>query len=102
LPTSGLHERLQAAISLLLATGARVGELTKAQWKDIDLDAKTWSIPVKNSKNGRAHLIHLSAFALAQVDVMLGFRSGTYVLAGRNGDVGLADRVTASKLVYIQ
>ena len=81
LPGSGLSSRLQAAIWLLLATGARTGELSKSAWSAMDLKTKTWLIPAHDAKNGRAHLIHLSKFALKQVKVLKEFNEGNFVLS---------------------
>lgn len=92
LPASGLHEKLKAAIWLLLATGARVGEVLKARWDHIDEAEKTWAIPAENSKNSRAHLIHLSAFALKQLAVMKKDKLGPYLLPGRVKDSGMSDK----------
>lgn len=64
-----LPERLQRAVWLILATGARVGELSGARRADFDLTAAEWHIP--ETKNGSAHLVHLSPFALVQVRALL-------------------------------
>lgn len=79
---SGLHPRMIAALWLILATGARVGEITKARWSDVDLTVNTWHIPAEHSKNGRAHLIHLSHFAIQQINALAEYRSNSYLLAG--------------------
>jgi integrase len=79
---SGLHPRMIAALRLILATGARVGEITKARWSDIDRTNTTWHIPAEHSKNGRAHLIHLSDFAIQQISTMAEYRTNSYLLAG--------------------
>jgi integrase len=98
LKTSDLHKKYTAAIWLLLATGARVGELIKAKWADVDKDAATWTIPAANSKNGREHLIHLSAFALEQIAYLKTIATGIYLLAGREKDTPLSDK-TVSKAI---
>lgn len=79
---SGLHPRMMAALRLILATGARVGEITKARWDDTDLTNNTWTIPADNAKNGRLHLIHLSDYALAQINTLKEYRSNSFLLAG--------------------
>ena len=81
--SSELPERHQAAVWLLLATGARVGELAKARWGDINITDKTWKIPAENSKNGREHLIHLSAFSISQLSALEQYRDGSYLLPGQ-------------------
>lgn len=98
LSDSDLHPKMQAAIWFLLATGARIGELLKARWGDIDEKGKTWTIPAENAKNGRAHLIHLSAFAMKQLKAMQEFRDGPFLLSGRDPEVGLSDK-TVSKAI---
>jgi integrase len=79
---SGLHPRMIAVLWLILATGARVGEITKARWTSVNLTAKTWTIPAEHSKNGRAHLIHLSEFAVQQINTLAEYRSNSFLLAG--------------------
>jgi len=59
---------LQSVVWLLLATGARVGELAGARKADFDLQAGEWFIP--ETKNGTAHLVHLSNFATRQVEAL--------------------------------
>lgn len=63
-PAARMNPRSVAAIWLILATGARIGEAMNAEWANVDLDAATWHLP--ETKNGRDHTIHLSAFALTQ------------------------------------
>jgi len=50
-----------AMTKLLILTGQRRGEVTQMRWSQIDFDAKTWLIPAELSKNGREHLLPLSA-----------------------------------------
>jgi integrase len=81
-PAARLNVRSAAAIWLLLATGARIGELMGAVWSAhvvdlarlqaaadaegckvgvVDLDARTWYLP--DTKNQRDHTVHLSELA---------------------------------------
>ncbi|WP_088282863.1 site-specific integrase [Ideonella sp. A 288] len=75
LPDSRMNKRSTAAVWLILATGARVGELMNARWTDIDLDAGTWHLP--ETKNGRDHTIHLSAFARRHLDLLAALKETT-------------------------
>lgn len=50
------------AIKLLLLTGARRNEVTKAKWEYIDWERKTLLVPI--SKTGRSRVITLSGVAL--------------------------------------
>lgn len=65
LPKAKLSPKTEYAIWIMLSTLCRVGELSRARWQDLDLIKKTWLIPDEHSKNGKAHLIHLSDFALS-------------------------------------
>jgi integrase len=65
MPNANLNKTTEIAIWLTLATGCRIGELLKAQWIHVDFDNCTWLIPEANSKNGEAHKIYLSTFALS-------------------------------------
>jgi integrase len=49
---------------LLLLTGQRLREVGEAKWSEIDLEAKTWTIPKERAKNGVAHEVPLSEAAL--------------------------------------
>lgn len=51
-------------VPMLLATAQRRGELAAMRWSEIDFEAKAWVIPSERSKNGKAHVVPLSAFAL--------------------------------------
>lgn len=50
---------------LLLLTGARRSEIAEARWSEIDLEAKTLTLPPERSKNGQEHVIPLSDTANA-------------------------------------
>jgi integrase len=67
-PNARLHPRSVAAIWLILATAVRVGEAMTARWEHIDQAGRTWYLP--DTKNQRDHTIHLSDFAIAQLDAL--------------------------------
>lgn len=66
LPESGLIERTQLAIWIMLSCCTRIGETTKAQWKNIDLDKGIWFLPKTDTKNGVDHTVVLSGFSIRQ------------------------------------
>jgi integrase len=74
-PTANLNPRTEAALWLLLATAARVGELIKAEWSHVDAMARVWTIPAENSKNGKAHQIQLSDLALTWFEKLAALRT---------------------------
>lgn len=53
------------AISLLLLTAVRPGELRAAEWKEFDLQKATWSIPGERMKMRRPHVLPLPEQAVA-------------------------------------
>lgn len=48
LPSIGRANEL--ATKILLATCARIGELMSARWENVDLEARTWTIPPQDQK----------------------------------------------------
>ncbi len=62
-----LNESAKLAVWVALGTGCRIGELLKAKWQDVDLNAKTWVIVPENSKNGKPITVHLSDFSSANL-----------------------------------
>ena len=53
------------AFEFLILTAARSGEVRFATWAEIDVDAKTWTIPADRMKAKRDHVVPLSEQALA-------------------------------------
>jgi integrase len=53
------------ALEFLILTTARSGEVLGATWHEIDLAAKTWTIPAKRMKAGKAHKVPLCDRAVA-------------------------------------
>lgn len=53
------------ALEFLILTATRSGEVRGALWSEIDLDAAVWTIPAHRMKAGKAHVVPLSAPALA-------------------------------------
>lgn len=72
LPEANMTPRSAAAIWLILATACRVGEAMGARWEHVDTVARTWHLP--DTKNERPHTIHLSDFALRQIETLLSMR----------------------------
>lgn len=75
LPEARLLKTTECAIWIILSTCCRIGELCKAEWKHLDLEAGTWKIPAENSKNGKPHVIYLSEFARKQFSVLIKLKS---------------------------
>ena len=52
------------ALEFVILNAARSGEVRLAEWREIDLDAATWTIPADRMKARRAHRVPLSQAAL--------------------------------------
>lgn len=63
---SELGTRVQTAIALKFTalTFCRPGEISRAEWTEIDFDAQLWRIPAKKMKMHRDHLVPLAKQAL--------------------------------------
>jgi len=66
LPEARLMISTEAAVWITLSTCCRIGELLCAEWRNINLEKKTWLIPAENSKNGKPHTVSLSDLAVQQ------------------------------------
>jgi integrase len=85
LPNANLLKSTECAVWIALSTMCRIGELSKAKFSEVDLETKTWTIPAANSKNGKAHTIYLSDFALAQFKALKGIASNdTWIFPNRD------------------
>lgn len=56
---NALDAREAAFVRLAFLTAARRGELLGLMWREIDLDAKTWTMEGSRTKNGKAHVLPL-------------------------------------------
>jgi len=88
---------MAAALKLLLVTAQRRGELVKAKWAEVDFGTAKWSIPAENSKNGKAHKVHLSPLALKLLKELKSYAGNSeFVLPTMQttlkGDVPIAER----------
>jgi integrase len=95
LPACDLAKAYQAALLLQLATAARSGELELAKKAEFDLAAHTWTVPREHSKNGREHLVHLSAFALEQLAVLWPYATSDWLLPSRKPAAAIAPKTLA-------
>ena len=53
------------ALEFVILTAARSGEVRGATWAEVDLAARTWTVPGDRMKAGRDHRVPLSGAALA-------------------------------------
>jgi len=70
LPSCGLADTSRLALMIQLSTASRIGETLQAHWAHVDFERRTWGIPADIAKNGKAHTIALSDFALHQFQTL--------------------------------
>ena len=72
------------ALAFLIFTGARINEVLRLEWQDLDLDNRTWHLPVRKSKTRRAHRVPLNDGAMQVLESAGPLESGL-VFPGRLG-----------------
>jgi integrase len=80
------------ALEFLVLCASRTSEVLKARWPEIDLKAKTWTIPPERMKARKPHRVALSDRAIKLLKA-LPRESGddTLVFIGARAGVGLGD-----------
>lgn len=81
-----------SALEFLVLTGVRSGEVRGARWEEVDLDARTWTIPAARMKAARPHRVPLSASALGILRAMAELKDGSgLVFHGQKYGTPLSD-----------
>jgi integrase len=79
-------QRLASAMTILLLTGQRRGELAFARWAEIDFEKNIWTIPPEHSKTGRGHVVPLSDWAVREFEALKRIaKRSAYVLPANGG-----------------
>ena len=60
----GVEGESAQALQFAISTAARSGEVRGATWQEIDVDAKTWTVPAERMKAKKPHRVPLSEPAL--------------------------------------
>jgi integrase len=71
------------ALEFLILTAARSGEVLNAQWDEIDLDARLWTIPAHRMKASREHRVPLSDRAAELLSPLREARMSEHVFPGQ-------------------
>jgi integrase len=96
------------ALLFLIHTAARSGEVRKARWDQIDLEARTWVRPASIMKSGVAHTVTLSREAVAVLRRALPYRGkddDALVFPSKSGailsDMTISKILRDAKLPYV-
>ena len=64
-------------LEFTILTAARSAEAREADWCEIDLAARTWTVPATRMKAKREHRVALSDAAVALLEALPGARTGS-------------------------
>lgn len=78
------------ALEFTILTAARTGEVIGATWPEIDIAAKTWTIPAERMKANREHVVPLSDRAMEIIGQVQGLDE-LYVFPGSKPKTGLSN-----------
>jgi len=70
------------ALRFLILTATRTSETLQATWGEVDLDARTWTIPGTRMKAGQTHRVPLSDAAMAVLQVLPRVEGNPYCFPG--------------------
>jgi integrase len=79
------------AFDFLVLTAARTGEVLGCQWREIDLEAKVWTVPAARMKGSREHRVPLSVPAISVIERLRASRVGDFVFPGQRLDRPLSN-----------
>jgi len=82
-------------LSFTILTGVRTNEAIGAEWREIDLQARTWTIPKEKMKAGQQHVVPLSDAAIAR----LGSKTSGIVFRVTNTRTGAINGSGLNKLL---
>jgi len=71
------------ALEFTILCATRSGETVNAQWSEIDLARKVWTIPKERMKAGKEHRVPLSPRAMEIIELMAATRQNDFVFPGQ-------------------
>jgi integrase len=72
-------------VKMLALTGQRRDEVARMRWEELDLDARSWTLPPARTKNNQPHEVPLSKAALAVLQNVPRIASSPFVLTTNGG-----------------
>lgn len=100
--TSKISSPIRYAIKIILLTGIRTGEISLANWDEVDFEQSLWTIPAIHNKNNITMKIHLSPLCKELFKQLFATRTSQYILANiKNGEL-LSEKAIAKAVSRIQ
>jgi integrase len=79
------------ALEFTILTAARTGETIGAQWPEIDMKGKVWTVPPAHTKSGREHRVPLCDRALEILAALPREDGNDHVFVGARAGAGLSN-----------
>jgi integrase len=89
------------ALEFTILNASRLGEVTGAQWSELDLDAGVWNIPPERMKGRRLHRIPLAPQSVALLRALPRERDNPFVFVGARPGSGLTVKIV-QRLLKLQ
>lgn len=70
------------ALKMTILTACRTSEVLEADWSEVDLKAKLWSIPATRMKAGRAHTVPLSNAVMSLLEALPRIKGSSLLFPG--------------------
>lgn len=86
------------ALEFTILTACRSGEVLGARWDEVDMTAKTWTIPPERMKGGRVHRVPLSEAAVAVLEALPRVDGNPHVFPGQRKGKSLSSMALAMVL----
>ncbi len=89
----------QLALWICLSTLSRIGETVRAEWKHVNLDTRTWTIPAENTKTKQAIEVSLSGFAARQFEALRELTGSTqWLFPARDGKTHIDEKTITKQI----
>ncbi|ACI93288.1 phage integrase [Afipia carboxidovorans OM5] len=86
------------AVEFIALTVARSGEARYSTFAEVDVKAKTWTVPAERMKAGKEHIVPLTARALQIVEAMRQRATGDYIFGGAQDSKPISDTAMVKAL----
>jgi integrase len=97
LATEKLGYPLGSNYQMLLLTGQRKSEVSKARWRELDLGQRLWTVPPERFKSDSSHLVPLTSYVVALLETLPRFKSGDHLFSFTHGTTPMTGHSAAKE-----
>ena len=93
---------VRVAVKMLLLTASRPGVIRQAEWSEIDLNNRVWSVPAEKMKKDRAHLYPIPDQLASELETLARITgAGQYLFPGARDNPFISTGSINSALIAI-